>query len=181
MWHELVDDESKFFTCLIEWDKSQAAAVQARGCPCGGRLDRADYPRKVRGVPGQWDEAFSRRISLCCAKEGCRRRRTPASVRFLGRRVYGAAVVLAVSAGWLCHAVIPSRTVRRWREYFRTRFVSSTFWRESRSRLMPPVNELALPRSLLERFTRNRAIALRQALSFLSPITSQSSSVVMVG
>ena len=39
-------------------------------------------------------EAFSRRFSLCCGRDGCRHRATPPSVRFLGGRVYVGAVVI---------------------------------------------------------------------------------------
>ena len=85
MWHELLGGESPFFSYLIESDEKLAADTRQRGCPCGGRIDRADYPRKPRGVPAEWDEAFSRRYSFCCAKEGCRRRSTPPSLRFFGR------------------------------------------------------------------------------------------------
>ncbi|HRZ54915.1 MAG TPA: hypothetical protein P5525_05600 [Candidatus Paceibacterota bacterium] len=38
------------------------------------------------------------RFSLCCGKEGCRRRNTPPSVRFLGRWVYAGLVVILVAA-----------------------------------------------------------------------------------
>ena len=42
-------------------------------------------------------EEFVRRFSLCCGREGCRKRATPPSLRFLGRRVYLCAVVLVAS------------------------------------------------------------------------------------
>jgi hypothetical protein len=79
MWHTLLDDESAFFNLLIEieTDEKLATEVKSAGCPCGGRLDRADYPRKPRGLPPEWEETFSSRISFCCAREGCRRRITP--------------------------------------------------------------------------------------------------------
>src|ERR1700689_4417581 len=114
----------KIFQWVVEIDEETSRRVAAQGCPlCGGRLHRGDYPRKPRGgllaVAG---EVFSRRISLCCGRRGCRRRATPPSVRFLGRRVYlGVAVVLAsmrlgtATAPEVKRATgIPSRTVRRW-------------------------------------------------------------------
>jgi hypothetical protein len=75
---------------------------------CGGKLHRSDYDRKPRGGP-QWDVRFS----LCCASEGCRRRHTPPSVRFMGRRVYAGLVVVLVSA--MTHGLKPAR-VQRLRE-----------------------------------------------------------------
>lgn len=90
----------KFWQLLFDVDTRIAQAVQTAGCPhCNGPLHRADYPRKPRGGPldPDIDQALlSTRISLCCGRPGCRRRSTPPSVRFLGRRVYlGAAFLLA--------------------------------------------------------------------------------------
>jgi hypothetical protein len=79
-------------------DPSVCDPVRAAGCPyCGAALHAGDYPRKPRGVPRSLlGPAYERRLSLCCSREGCRRRVTPPSVRFFGRRVYlGALVVLA--------------------------------------------------------------------------------------
>ena len=88
-------ESAKFFQRLLEEDEVAVDRQRARGCPsCRGRLDRADYPRKPRGLPAQWESLFNRRFSVCCCREGCRRRLTPPSVRFLGRRVYVGAVVL---------------------------------------------------------------------------------------
>ena len=71
---------------LYDWqekiDKELAEAVQAGACLyCGAKLHCGDYPRKPRGGP-EWDE----RYSFDCSR--CRKRRTPPSVRFLGRKVY---------------------------------------------------------------------------------------------
>ncbi len=91
--------EDKFFALLEQEDARAAAAVKAAGCRyCGGRLDRADYPRKPRG--GSMAAAGERRVrrtSFCCAKEGCRRRATPPSLVFLGRKVYLGIVVVVAS------------------------------------------------------------------------------------
>src|SRR5271157_4368665 len=63
-----------------------------------GPLHRSDYDRKPRGaLIAPAGEAFVRRFSLCCGREGCRKRATPPSLRFLGRRVYLGAVVLVAS------------------------------------------------------------------------------------
>ncbi len=57
------------------------------------------YPRKPRGVARRVvDDSIGTRLSFCCAREGCRRRHTPASVRFLCRRVFLGAVVVLVTA-----------------------------------------------------------------------------------
>lgn len=181
MWHELVGDESIFFSSLIQGDERLAAAVRNRGCPCGGRLDRADYPRKPRGVPAAWDEAFSWRISFCCAREGCRKRCTPPSVRFFGRRVYVAAVIFVVCGLWATarRAKVPRNTARRWRRFFSTVLVGSRFWQAARGRLMPPIESTSVVASLLSRFGGDRATALGDALRFVCPITSASAPEAM--
>jgi hypothetical protein len=65
-------------------------------------------------------EEYSSRFSFTCGR--CEKRATPASVRFLGRRVYLAVVLMLVSprggaAGRaLCELLtIPQRTLGRWR------------------------------------------------------------------
>jgi hypothetical protein len=183
MWHELVGGESAFFASLIECDEKLAASIRERGCPCGGRLDRADYPRKPRGVPAAWDEAWSRRISLCCAAQGCRKRSTPPSVRFFGRRVYVAAVIVLVCGRWVTarRAKVPKDTARRWRRYFSTAFVASAFWRGARAALMPPVDESDLVAALLSRLDAGRAVALVQVLRFFCPVTTRCSRRAMSG
>lgn len=160
-----------------------AEAVQAAGCACGGRLDRADYPRKPRfgSVAAEPDPQWSKRLSLCCSREGCRRRVTPPSVRFLGRRVYAEVVVLvacvrALAAaevkGERADAGVPRRTVKRWLSWWRTAFVASALWQQLRSRLMPPLDESRLPASLIERAPP--PASLLHVTRWLSPLTSRS-------
>jgi hypothetical protein len=87
---------------------------------------------------------------LCCAREGCRRRHTPASVRFMGRRVYAGLVVVLESA--MLHGLNPERvqrlrevlgidrrTLERWRQWWLVLFVESSFWREARARVYAAV------------------------------------------
>jgi hypothetical protein len=127
-----------------------------------GTAGRADYPRKPRGVTPQAEEAFSRRISFCCDRDGCRKRSTPASVRFLGRRVYvGAVVVVACVLRQLSERSdvpvrepeAPLRTVTRWRRWWQTGLVASALYHAERGRFMPPIATEQLPLSLLERFS----------------------------
>ena len=84
MCHALIQS-SKFCLLLVSIDQERAEETRAGGCPCGGVLHRADYPRKPRGCPDEVREQFESRFSFCCNL--CRRRLTAASVRFLGRRV----------------------------------------------------------------------------------------------
>ncbi len=152
-------------------------ATQARvqGCACGGALHRANYPRKVRGI-----NVEAKRDSLCCAKEGCRRRTTPESVRFLGRRVYAGFIVVLLTA--LQHGPtarrlmilqeqlgVDRRTLERWRQWWREQFAQSAPWRTERGRFVPPPDEAALPWSLWQRFCAGSPSPLLDLLRFLQP------------
>lgn len=170
---------TKFFDGLVEFDEREVARVQRGGCPrCGQRLDRADFPRKPRGIPVTWEVAFSRRLSLCCSRDGCRKRLTPPSVRFLGRRVYGAVVVLVGGLVASLRASVPRRTLKRWAVWWGVGFVETVFFRLARARVMPPLNEAALPLSLIERFVARGGAeaALFATLAFVSPITTRAAS-----
>ena len=94
-----VDLGREFCTLLEQHDEGVARRVAAEGCPrCDGPLHRGDYERKPRGaLIAPAGEEFVRRFSLCCGREGCRKRATPPSLRFLGRRVYLGAVVIVAS------------------------------------------------------------------------------------
>lgn len=173
----------QFLQGLLALDEAIGEQVQAAGCGhCGGRLDRADYARKPRGgsvAPGA--ETWWRRLSLCCAREGCRRRSTPPSVRFLGRRVYAEVVVVLASmvalatdrASALRAATgVPARTVRRWRSWWQGAFLASALWRECQARMVPAPSVAELPGSLLSRFAPSTA--LRDLARLLAPITTAS-------
>lgn len=175
------------FELLFAIDQDLAANARAAGCPaCGGRLHSARYPRKPRGGPADLGPEYDWRFSFCCAAEGCRRRATPPSVRFLGRRVYLGAVVVLVTAlqagitplrAQRLHELlgVTVRTLTRWRSWWRTTFVATAFWRAVRGRFMPSVTVETLPASLLERFRgpdqRSRLVHL---LRFVCPLTTAS-------
>ena len=98
MYQSILADAG-LYRLLLRLDQDLARTAQATGCGrCGGRLDRADYARKPRGVPLELGPEHAVRLSLCCAVEGCRRRTPPPSVRFLGRRVYVGAAIVGITA-----------------------------------------------------------------------------------
>lgn len=180
--HELLKD-ARLHAVLLKIDQDLADATRAAGCGCGGVLHSATYPRKLRGVPDSVARG-ARRLSFCCAEDGCRRRARPPSVRFLGRRVYAAAVVLLGTA--MSHGLAPKRvarlrellgvslaTLERWRVWWREVFVETEHWRAERGRFAPPVGPGALPCSLVERFwsgdERERLVAV---LRFVAPVGS---------
>ena len=184
MCHALLRDTS-LYDVLLTFDHDLAAEARAAGCSCGGVLHSARYPRKPRGGPDVLGPEYGTRLSFCCAAEGCRRRVTPPSVRYLGRRVYLGAVVVLVTAmragitarraaqvrEWLG---VSARTLARWRRWWHETFVASPFWQGAKGRFAPPVEPRALPAALLERFAgdhlRDRLVAV---LHFVAPLTTR--------
>jgi len=91
--------DARFHELLLAFDRDLARAARAAGCVrCGGVLHSARFRRKPRGSPAGRDDEHDRRFSFCCAVDLCRKRRTPPSFRFLGRKVYLGAVVVLISA-----------------------------------------------------------------------------------
>jgi len=178
---------ARLFLLLLEADRELAAEIRAQGCLCGGRLHSARYPRKPRGgVPLELREDYRWRESLCCEREGCRRRTTPPSLRFMGRRAYLGALVVLVSAmtGGVTErraaamrelVGVNVRTLQRWRAWWLKTFPETVFWRQARGRMASPVDEGRLPASLLERFPgEGGGDSLLACLRFLAPMTTSS-------
>ena len=192
MCHSFLSDRN-FFQHLLHLDELLASEARAGGCPyCGGRLDGARYPRKPRGVGRQiLGPDYEYRLSLCCSREGCRRRTTPGSVRFLGRRIYlGVVVVLitVLSSGvsrQRAAAVgeslgVSARTLQRWRRWWRTTFVETAFWRSAQGRLPTPIAPQTLPSGLWVQFTATTsAERLTQLLVFIAPVSTVSGRVAV--
>lgn len=157
-------DATTFYHVLERIDAELAETTRRGGCHhCNGVLHKANYPRKPRGGPPGLPASYGCRASYCCAADGCRKRATPPSVRFLARRVYLGAVVVLASA--LQHGVSAFRadrlkelfgasrqTLLRWRRWWLEAFPASRFWQSLRGRLMPAADETTLPCSLVERF-----------------------------
>ena len=165
--------DSTTWAFLERIDEDLAARIKS--CPhCGGDLHAASYPRKPRGVERSL-VAGARRLSFCCAREGCRRRITPPSVRYFGRRVYVAFVFVFLTAmsqgerrpefrSVVDRLGVDKRTLQRWRRWWRETFVETSLWRKLRTRLPEPPK--ILPLSLVE-------IDPMALLQRLSPLTSK--------
>jgi hypothetical protein len=182
---------AKFWSFLLRIDEDVAAQVRAAGCvACGGVLHSARYARKPRGIGRSvCGDEYERRLSFCCNRDGCRRRTTPPSVRFLGRRVFlGAVVVLAtaLAAGLTGRRVaalherfgVSVRTLRRWRTWWREEFVASALWPLLRARLATPIAVVRLPAALLERLAgEDMAERLIHLLRLIAPLSTCSYSM----
>jgi len=169
-----------FFHFLTQIDEEFASATRLGRCPgCEGPLHVADYPRKPRVCPAAVREDYSWRLSFTCGR--CDGRATSPSVRFAGRRVYLAVVLMlssppgGSSGQGLCELFsIPARTLKRWRRWWQEDFPLSSFWQSVRERFMPPVTIIRLPQSLLERFEAGvMADRLGQVLRFVAPLTTR--------
>jgi hypothetical protein len=174
-----LEQDPRFFTLLLQIDRELASQTQAAGCACSGRLHCADYPRKPRGVAPELRAGNERRFSFCCSV--CRKRTTAESVRFLGRRVYLALVVVLSSsrhagsnsgaAAVQAAVAVPLRTLERWRSWWQEVFVATPLWRGAGGSFMPALDVAGLPANLLERFVGDAAARLGGLLRWLSPLT----------
>ncbi len=191
MWQKLLRDSSLFLALLL-FDRDLAEEYRLEGCECGGSLHRAAYVRKPRGAPWGLPEGFCVRESYCCSREGCRRRLTPPSLRFLGRRVYLGAVGVVVTAMvqgvtekrskrmWeICG--VSRRTLNRWRKWWQEHLVGSQLWTILRGRFIPSVKESVLAWSLLERMEGQEVSdRLLGTLRLILPMTAGARCVVVV-
>jgi hypothetical protein len=115
--------------------------------------------------------------------EGCRKRVTPASLRFLGRKVFFSVWVLLLPV--LREGPTPARlsrleevfavsrrTLLRWRRWWREAVPQSRFWQARRGDWVAPVAAAALPGSLLQAFAGivEASERVRAVLRWLAPL-----------
>ena len=177
--------KSSFHEHLIAIDRELAGIFAKKCCRyCGGKLHQADFPRSPMGMPHSLRDYYNQRISFCCAD--CRRRTTPSSVRFFGRRWYGAPIFIFISimisgiskrrlALIQKHfgIVVRESTWRRWRKWWRDSFVVTKFWQQAKGQL-PPTNEItqgSSPRVIFSFYRGNIEEKMLLFLRFLSPLT----------
>ena len=177
--------DREFFLSLRRIDEEIAWQVKLGGCPCcdDGHLHVANYPRKPQGAlvapEGEADE-LTLRLSFCCDREGCRKRTTPPSVRFLGRRWYLSVVVIVAS---VCACLertaeeekpretgVPARTMRRWLGWWRGPFAATEVFVVLCARLVGVAVD-ALPASIVQRLPGSAVEQVRAMLRLLAPLT----------
>lgn len=162
-----------------------AVICAEKGCVyCGGKLHQANYPRSPMGILLEFRDKYSQRISFCCVN--CRRRTTPPSVRFFGRRWYPAPMHIFISI-MICGInkrrialiekyfgiIVRESTWRRWRKWWRDEFVITKFWRQTKGQ-MSPTDEIIqgpFPRVIFNLYTGNIEQKILLFLPFLSPLT----------
>ena len=185
MYHDL-PRTARFWWSLFVFDQDLANASSRermflRRTPPLRRLSRespAASPPASRASCGI-------RLSFCCDRDGCRKRTTPPSVRFLGRKVYLGAIVILISAmrqGPSPRRVrelsarfgVDQRTIARWQVFWREHFPQSHFWKIEGARFKATVKIISLPYSLVDAFLsrHRRCKGWTLLLRFLAPITT---------
>ncbi len=175
--------DKRFYELLLGFDREIADAAHEGRCErCGAKLHWGSWERKPRAVPAGLGPEHRERFSFCCAARDCRKRETPGSLRFLGRKVFLGAMVVLISAmqSGLTPArlktlqelvCVSRRTIARWRDWWCNVFTESPFWR-AYGAFVPPVTTADLPASLLKRFAGDGEQQLLSLLRFLRPITT---------
>ena len=180
---ELLEKQNIFFH-IYTLDKLVAQECKKKPCPyCGGPLHFANYQRKPRGEPCELPDEYLTRFSLCCAKQGCRRRVMPPSCRFLGRKIYWFPVIICVVSDIQSlplksnelklpkHLQISRNTLGRWSLFFQDEFPKSAQWQSIRGLVSAKVKNDKLPLSLVDHFSKLKKTlgnALFSCLKFLS-------------
>lgn len=177
--------KSIFHQLLNKIDHELAELKRLEGCPfCGGVLHLSSYPRSPFGLPVQFREYYAERLSFCC--NDCRRRTTPPSVRFFGRRWFPAPLLILISAllgganeyrieklKALFGVVVSESTWKRWRRWWREAFTKTSFWTQNKGHFLFSDEESDFfPRTLLMHFQGDLMDRLHRALIFFSPMTA---------
>lgn len=177
---------ASFHLLLNTIDQELADQARQQGCLfCGGKLHLADYPRRPFGLAPAFRDSYESRLSFCCGT--CRKRTTPPSVRFFGRRWFPAPLLVFISA--LMHGVnqrrseqlkryfgitVSESTLRRWHRWWRDSFITTSFWQQAKGSF-PPSDQMIcgpFPRVLLNEFKGMASEKIILLLRFLSSLTA---------
>jgi len=179
MLTELLKNE-KFFLALYLIDKQIAEQYRGKKCPhCGAALHYANYGRKPRGERVNLPEEYLLRFCLCCAAKGCRKRFTPPSCRFLGRKVYWHCFIIIILTQYQTNPQKNSAynlskefgiyitTITRWLKFYRIIFPASEQWQNIRGQISSCVKDNELPCSLVNYFLKNKKTVEKAMISYL--------------
>ena len=125
-------------------DKAREKGCTHPSCSCGGKLDQANYPRKIDATIIAAPEFFEIALSLCCRT--CRRRTRVPSVRFAGKCrtvlplfLLTSIFLLQLTAKRLAKLKsvlkVTYSTLRRWRRWFESDFFQTRTAQVARARL----------------------------------------------
>jgi len=189
MSHKFLFD-ANFHLFLNKIDQEFSEEIKQKGCPfCGEKLHQADYPRSPLGMPQLFRDLYERRLSFCC--EVCRKRTTPPSVRFFGRRWYPAPLFILISLLTLginkrrqtqIHRYfginVSLSTWKRWRQWWEESFMTKPFWQKM-NWIVPPLQRNGpFPRAFLEVFQGKFEEKMFLILRFISPLTIENFKII---
>jgi hypothetical protein len=176
--------KANFHFFLSSIDQDLANQTQQQGClECGQKLHQANYPRSPVGIPIQFRDHYDERLSFCC--DTCRKRMTPPSVKFFGRRWYPAPLFILISAFMRgvteyhldqmkrhFGLTVSESTWKRWRGWWQETFMTTLFWKQAKG-MVPKALETnrSFPRALLDVFQGTLEEKMCFLLRFLSPLT----------
>ena len=182
---KLAIDFENLYNDLLQIDRHLALEIRVKGCPhCGSVLHSANYPRVPKGLSGLFNISHVVRFSFCCSSDECRRRITPPSVRFLGRKQYLGVLVLLlcarrhlsqqpISEALRAHLRPHGKTVYRWLAWWQNIVPGTQFWTQAKGLIMPPLDTRTLCDDLMELFSVTRlSTGLYKLLRFISPLSS---------
>ena len=172
-----------FYNSLLAFDRIIARQVRQLKCSfCNGKLHQSHYLRKPRGVPKGTHNDYFIRFSYCCGSDGCRRRITPPSMRFLSRKGYTSVIIFLVflfksktdelkveKLNLLLGTTLSVETVRRWRNFWTKEVPQSDTWRRS---AFSHTMAQTLPVSLLTQFKQAANTSLEMSLKWILPLTA---------
>lgn len=158
--------KSPLYSFLFKLDVELYEQTKQAGCPhCeDGRLDDGFYERHPKGGPDDLPDELRERRSLCCAKQGCRKRTLPPSCLYLGRKLYWKAVILVVLAcrqkrenSWTYEKLqarfgVSRSTIWRWANYFEEFFSESDEWKKRRGYVVEQIDRDSIPGAVWEIF-----------------------------
>ena len=182
MYHPLLTD-ARFHNILFDLDRLIAEQVRQEPCRfCQGNLHQSHFPRKPRGVPKGTHPDYSIRFSYCCGTDGCRKRFTPPSMRFLSRKVYSSVVIILIfllkpetdesrieTINQLLGTTLSVETLRRWRHFWTKDLPQTHTWR--RLAIRHSLSQ-KLPMSLLALFEETAKCSLIKGLKLILPLTA---------
>ncbi len=182
MYHPLLTD-TRFHNSLFDLDRLIAEQVRQEQCRlCHGNLHQSHFPRQPRGVPKESHPDYSTRFSFCCGTEGCRKRFTPPSMRFLSRKVYSSVVIILIfllkaetdelrieTINQLLGTTLSIETLRRWRHFWTKDLPQTHTWKRLALSYTQAKN---LPVSLLALFEASGEQALIAGLELILPLSA---------
>ena len=182
MYHPLLTD-ARLHDSLLDLDRLIAEQVRQEQCRlCRGNLHQSHFARKPRGVPEGTHLDYSIRFSYCCGTEGCRKRFTPPSMRFLSRKVYSSVVIILIfllkpetdesrleTINTLLGTTLSVETLRRWRHFWTKDLPQTHTWKRLAFSSTQAQN---LPVSLLMLFEQVGEQAFIMGLKLILPLTA---------